>query len=241
VRKREPGGVEELALEPELARAAVDRVSCDGEADLGEMDADQVRPAGLEPHAQERVPRQLLGDLEVGHRVPRGRGVERVPRPVSPVAPDRCLDPSGARARPPDDERQVLPLELVRGRPQSRAGRIEAPIGRDRGEPTRQSLDTDTPREAITHFEVVELLPQHALLRIRLETGRTHQIRVHLAAVDLPVAGDRVYGVRDLDLDRQFLHAARLAFPHPITGEPVETESPLPADLVAALDRARSA
>jgi 23S rRNA pseudouridine1911/1915/1917 synthase len=131
-------------------------------------------------------------------------------------------------------------LALVRGRPRSRTGRIEAPIGRDRAEPTRQSLDTDTPREAITHFEAVELLPQHALLRVRLETGRTHQIRVHLAAIDLPVAGDPVYGVRDLGLEHQFLHAARLAFPHPITGEPVETESPLPADLVAALEQARS-
>jgi 23S rRNA pseudouridine1911/1915/1917 synthase len=130
-------------------------------------------------------------------------------------------------------------LALVRGRPRSRSGRIEAAIGRDRAEPTRQSLDTDTPRDAITHFEVVELLPEHALLRVRLETGRTHQIRVHLATIDLPVSGDRVYGVRDLDLERQFLHAAHLAFPHPITGEPVETESPLPADLEAALDRAR--
>jgi 23S rRNA pseudouridine1911/1915/1917 synthase len=131
-------------------------------------------------------------------------------------------------------------LTLVRGRPRSRSGRIEAPIGRDRAGPTRQSLDTDTPREAVTHFEVVELLPEHALLRVRLETGRTHQIRVHLAAIDLPVAGDRVYGVRDLDLERQFLHATRLAFPHPVTGEPVETESPLPPDLAAALERART-
>ena len=74
---------------------------------------------------------------------------------------------------------------------------------------------------------------------MRLETGRTHQIRVHLAAIELPVVGDRVYGVRDLELERQFLHAARLAFPHPITGEPVETESPLPSDLAAAVERAR--
>jgi 23S rRNA pseudouridine1911/1915/1917 synthase len=131
-------------------------------------------------------------------------------------------------------------LALVRGRPRSRAGRIEAAIGRDRSEPMRQSLDTDTPRDAITHFEVIEQLPEHALLRVRLETGRTHQIRVHLAAIDLPVVGDRVYGVKDLDVERQFLHAARLAFPHPITGEPVETESPLPDDLAAALERARA-
>jgi 23S rRNA pseudouridine1911/1915/1917 synthase len=130
-------------------------------------------------------------------------------------------------------------LALVRGRPRSLSGRIEAALGRDRAEPTRQSLDTDTPRDAITHFDVLEQLPAHALLRVRLETGRTHQIRVHLAAIDLPVVGDRVYGVRDLDLERQFLHASRLAFPHPITGEPIETESPLPPDLAAALDRAR--
>jgi len=130
-------------------------------------------------------------------------------------------------------------LALVRGRPRSRSGRIEAAIGRDRAEPTRQSLDTDTPREAITHFEVVEQLPAHALLRVRLETGRTHQIRVHLAAIALPVVGDRAYGARDLELERQFLHAARLAFPHPISGRPVETESPLPDDLAVALERAR--
>jgi 23S rRNA pseudouridine1911/1915/1917 synthase len=129
---------------------------------------------------------------------------------------------------------------LVVGKPRSRAGRIEAPIGRDRRDPLRHSLDTDKPREAITHFEVRELLPRHTLLDVRLETGRTHQIRVHLAAVDLPVAGDTVYGrPRELDLERQFLHACRLAFSHPFTAERVDVESPLPADLGAALERAR--
>jgi 23S rRNA pseudouridine1911/1915/1917 synthase len=132
-------------------------------------------------------------------------------------------------------------LALVRGRPRSYRGRIEAPIGRDRNDATRHSLDTATPREAVTEFEVVELLRSHALLRVRLETGRTHQIRVHLAAIDLPVAGDPVYGVPgDLDLDRQFLHAARLAFAHPMTSAGIDCESPLPADLSEALDRARA-
>ena len=131
-------------------------------------------------------------------------------------------------------------LALVRGRPRSRTGRIEASIGRDRNDPLRHSLDTDTPREAITHFEVEELLPAHARLRVRLETGRTHQIRVHLAAIDLPVSGDPVYGVKgDLGLERQFLHAARLAFEHPVTGKPVVVESPLPPELEEALERAR--
>jgi 23S rRNA pseudouridine1911/1915/1917 synthase len=130
-------------------------------------------------------------------------------------------------------------LALVRGRPRSRSGRIEAPIGRDRRDPTRVSLDTDSPKEAVTHFEVVELLSAHALLRVKLETGRTHQIRVHLAAIGLPVSGDPVYGTPEPGLQRQFLHAARLAFPHPLTGERVESSSPLPPDLESALQRAR--
>ena len=132
-------------------------------------------------------------------------------------------------------------LALVVGRPRSRSGRIEAPIGRDRRDPMRRSLDTDTPREAVTHFELVELFPRHALLDVRLETGRTHQIRVHLGAIGLPVAGDAVYGrPQELGLDRQFLHAARLAFTHPFTGEQVDVESPLPADLQKALQTART-
>jgi 23S rRNA pseudouridine1911/1915/1917 synthase len=132
-------------------------------------------------------------------------------------------------------------LALVRGKPRSRSGRIEAPVGRDRRDPTRQSLDSENPREAVTRFQVVELLPRHTLLRVRLETGRMHQIRVHLAAIGLPVSGDPVYGIaRDLDLERQFLHAARLAFEHPFTGARVEVESPLPDDLAGALERARA-
>ena len=126
---------------------------------------------------------------------------------------------------------------LVRGRPRSWRGRIEAPIGRDRHDPTRHSLETDTPREAVTHFVVERLLDKHALLDVRLETGRTHQIRVHLAAIGLPVVGDPVYGVPDEQLKRQFLHAWRLAFAHPIGGELVEVESPLPPELQAALER----
>jgi 23S rRNA pseudouridine1911/1915/1917 synthase len=126
-------------------------------------------------------------------------------------------------------------LALVRGRPRSRSGRIDAPIGRDRDDPTRVSLDTDSPREAVTHFEVERVWPEHALLRVRLETGRMHQIRVHLAAIDLPVVGDTVYGAPDPRLARQFLHAARLAFPHPFTGERIEVESPLPPDLAEFL------
>lgn len=131
-------------------------------------------------------------------------------------------------------------LGLVAGKPRSRRGTIDAPIGRDRHDRLRHSLDTTTPRAAVTHFELEELLPRHALLRVRLETGRTHQIRVHLAAIDLPVAGDPVYGVAgDLGLERQFLHATRLAFEHPVTGAAVDVASPLPPDLADALETAR--
>ena len=131
-------------------------------------------------------------------------------------------------------------LALVRGHPNSRTGRIDAPMGRDRRVPTRRSLDTDEPRDAVTHFEVREALPEHTLLEIRLETGRTHQIRVHLAAIDLPIAGDPQYGVKgDLGLERQFLHAYRLRLAHPVTGHETDVTSPLPPDLQAALERAR--
>ena len=132
-------------------------------------------------------------------------------------------------------------VALVVGRPRSRRGTIDAPIGRDRFDPLRHSLDTDSPRDAVTHFEVEELLSRYALLRVRLETGRTHQIRVHLAAIDLPVAGDPTYGrPGELGLERQFLHAARLAFAHPLTGAAIDVVSPLPEDLASALERARA-
>jgi 23S rRNA pseudouridine1911/1915/1917 synthase len=127
-------------------------------------------------------------------------------------------------------------LALVHGRPESRRGRIEAGIGRDRNDPTRISLDTDSPREAVTEFSVERLWPAHALLRVRLETGRMHQIRVHLAAIGLPVAGDPVYGAREPGLGRQFLHAAELSFPHPFRDGRVETTSELPDDLAGFLE-----
>ena len=131
-------------------------------------------------------------------------------------------------------------LALVAGRPDARSGTIDAPLGRDRSRRQVMSTRTDSPREARTHFVVERLLPRTALLRLRLETGRTHQIRAHLAAIDLPVCGDPVYGSvscgRRLELTRQFLHSANLLFSHPDTGEIVRCESKLPADLRRTLD-----
>ena len=130
-------------------------------------------------------------------------------------------------------------LVLVEGRPTARAGTIDAPLGRDRRVRMRMSTDTDVPREAVTHFEIERALPRTTLLRVRLETGRTHQIRAHLQAIGHPVVGDPEYGTPGrLGLERQFLHATRLAFAHPVTGEPVDVSSPLPPDLQAALERA---
>ena len=132
-------------------------------------------------------------------------------------------------------------VALVEGRPPARTGTIDAPIGRDRRVRTRMSTDTDAPRDAVTHFAVAEALPRTTLLDVRLETGRTHQIRVHLEAIGHPVVGDPEYGTAGrLGLGRQFLHAARLAFAQPFTGASIDVDSPLPDDLVAALDRARA-
>ncbi len=134
-------------------------------------------------------------------------------------------------------------LALVDGHPDARTGTIDAPIGRDRGRRTLMSTRTDRPRQAVTHFEVDELLPRTALLSVRLETGRTHQIRAHLAAIGHAVCGDADYGGgpcgRRLALLRQFLHSRSLGFSHPVTGERLLCESKPPADLLRALEAAR--
>jgi 23S rRNA pseudouridine1911/1915/1917 synthase len=130
-------------------------------------------------------------------------------------------------------------IALVEGRPPARSGTIEAPIGRDPRVRTRMAVGGAGQRDARTHFTLERTLAGTSLLRLRLETGRTHQIRVHLRAIGHPVAGDPEYGTAGLlGLQRQFLHATRLAFAHPVTGERVEVSSPLPADLQAALERA---
>jgi 23S rRNA pseudouridine1911/1915/1917 synthase len=130
-------------------------------------------------------------------------------------------------------------LALVEGRPDARTGTIDAPIGRDRAERKLMSVRSDSARGARTHFEVVEDFPRTTLLRVRLETGRTHQIRAHMAAIGHPICGDPQYGGREsghrLGLTRQFLHSARLTFSHPISGAETSCESKPPADLRHAL------
>lgn len=130
-------------------------------------------------------------------------------------------------------------LALVEGLPPARTGTIEAPIGRHPRIRTRMAVGGTASREARTHFTLDRSLGNVSLLRLRLDTGRTHQIRVHLQAIGYPVCGDPEYGTPGiLGLRRQFLHATRLAFPHPFTGERIELDSPLPDDLRVALRQA---
>jgi 23S rRNA pseudouridine1911/1915/1917 synthase len=132
-------------------------------------------------------------------------------------------------------------LTLVRGNPSHDRFGVEAPLGRRRA---RVTVQRTAGVEAVTDFEVREHLPAATLLVARPRTGRTHQIRVHLASIGHPILGDRVYGgggddARRLGLHRPFLHAWRLSLTHPMTGEPLEIEEPLPDDLRDALERAR--
>jgi 23S rRNA pseudouridine1911/1915/1917 synthase len=207
------------------------------------------KPAGVvvhpaPGHAQGTLVHGLLAyDVEGGEEPERPGIVHRLDRDTSGLLVVARSPEAHRRLQELVQERALTReyLALVVGRPRSRRGTIDAPIGRDRHDPLRHSLDTDTPRDAVTHFEVEELFPRHALLRVSLETGRTHQIRVHLAAVELPVAGDPVYGrPGELGLERQFLHAARLAFRHPFTGAEVDVSSPLPPDLAQALATLRA-
>jgi 23S rRNA pseudouridine1911/1915/1917 synthase len=132
-------------------------------------------------------------------------------------------------------------LALIQGIPRSRSGTIDAPLGRDYRAPERRAVGGRGSRDARTHFEVEERLGPLTLVRVRLETGRTHQIRAHFAAIDLPLVADSRYGGRSAHgLRRQFLHSAMLGFAHPVTGEELRFESSLPPDLADALAAARS-
>ncbi|HWV84274.1 MAG TPA: RluA family pseudouridine synthase [Capillimicrobium sp.] len=236
--------------EPEDAPAA-GHDAADVELDVAyEDDALLVvdKPAGLVVHpAAGHWTGTLAQALEArGIRAERGGIVHRLDRDTSGLLlaakDDATLRALQQELRERRVEREYL--ALVAGRPPARTGTIDAPIGRDRRDRTRHSTDTDAPRDAVTHFEIVEALPHTTLLRVRLETGRTHQIRVHLEAIGHPVVGDPVYGPRPPApapaLARQFLHAARLAFDHPVSGRRIEVASELPADLRTALEAARA-
>jgi 23S rRNA pseudouridine1911/1915/1917 synthase len=207
------------------------------------------KPAGLVVHAApgHRGPTlvDLLRDLLAGGEDPHRPGiVHRLDKDTSGLMVVARGDEAHRRLAQQIHAREVRRgyQALVEGNPRSRTGTIDAPLGRDYRAPERRAVGGRAPREARTHFRVLELLPADALVEVRLETGRTHQVRVHFATIGHPVAGDPRYGHAGRHgLARQFLHSAELGFRHPFTDQELEYSSALPADLVAALTRARAA
>jgi 23S rRNA pseudouridine1911/1915/1917 synthase len=201
------------------------------------------KPAGIVSHPAPGHPTGTLAQILQARLPGREVGlVHRLDRDTSGLL-IAALDPETLRELRERLQRREIVREytaLVMGRPKTAEGTIEAAIGRDSRSRTKVSTRTDSPRSAVTHFETLEVLDEAALLRVRLETGRTHQIRVHLAEIGLPVAGDPTYGRQGAwGLSRQFLHASRLHFTHPVTGESIELRSELPDDLREALELAR--
>jgi len=137
-----------------------------------------------------------------------------------------------------EKEIERIYLALAEGELAQDRGTIDLPIGQDRHHSTKRRV-SETGDAAVTHYEVVERFEGYTLVRLRLETGRTHQIRVHLAAIGHPLAGDGLYGGKRTVISRQALHGERLIWPHPWTGERLSVRAPLPADFEAALAKAR--
>jgi 23S rRNA pseudouridine1911/1915/1917 synthase len=206
------------------------------------------KPAGLivhpAPGARGPTLVDALGDLLGGGDDPRRPGiVHRLDRDTSGLLVVARDDRAHAALARMIAAREVSRryLALVAGMPASRTGRIEAPLGRDHRAPERVVVGGRRPKDAVTHFEVLERVGSDALVEVALETGRTHQIRAHMQSIGHPVCGDRGYGGSGRHgLARQFLHAHHLAFRHPADGAELDFRSELPADLAEALERARA-
>lgn len=207
------------------------------------------KPAGLvvHPAPSHRGPTLVdeLDDLLGGGAEPERPGiVHRLDKDTSGLLVVARTDEVHAALQELVRRREVerVYLALVRGRLVSRTGTIDAPIGRASRQRHRMAVSGAAQREARTHFEVLELLAAETYLEAKLETGRTHQIRAHFAAIGHPLVGDATYGGElKHGLERQFLHAHRLAFVHPRTGKELSFASELPDDLAAALAAARAA
>ncbi len=208
------------------------------------------KPAGLvvHPAPSHRGPTLVgeLGEILGGGEDPERPGiVHRLDKGTSGLLVVARTDEAHTALQAQVQRREVerVYLALAGGRLTSaRIGTIDAPIGRASRRRHRMAVSGAAAREARTHFTVLELLAVETYLEARLETGRTHQIRAHFAAIGHPLTGDTTYGgAQRYDLERQFLHAHRLAFTHPVDGEALEFSSELPADLASALDAARAA
>jgi 23S rRNA pseudouridine1911/1915/1917 synthase len=207
------------------------------------------KPAGLvvHPAPSHSGPTLVseLGELLGGGADPERPGiVHRLDKGTSGLLVVARTDEAHAALQAQVQRREVerVYLALAKGRLASRTGTIDAPIGRASRQRHRMAVSGAASREARTHFEVLELLGAESYLEARLETGRTHQIRAHFAAIGHPLVGDATYGgEQKYGLERQFLHAHRLAFTHPQSGEPLAFTSELPGDLATALTAARAA
>jgi 23S rRNA pseudouridine1911/1915/1917 synthase len=207
------------------------------------------KPAGLvvHPAPSHRGPTLVdeLGDLLGGGGDPERPGiVHRLDKDTSGLLVVARSEEAHAALQAQVQRREVerIYLALAQGRIRSRTGTIDAPIGRASRQRHRMAVAGAASRQARTHFKVLELLAAESYLEVELETGRTHQIRAHLAAIGHPLAGDGTYGGEARHgLERQFLHAHRIAFSHPLSGERLSFESALPGDLAAALQAARAA
>jgi 23S rRNA pseudouridine1911/1915/1917 synthase len=207
------------------------------------------KPAGLVVHpAPSHTGPTLvdeLGEILGGGEDPERPGiVHRLDRGTSGLLVVARTDEAHAALQGQVQRREVerVYLALAGGRLASRTGTIDAPIGRAARQRHRMAVSGAASRQARTHFTVLELLAAETYLEARLETGRTHQIRAHFAAIDHPLVGDVTYGgAEKYGLERQFLHAHRLAFTHPVTGEALAFSSEPPPDLTAALEAARAA
>ncbi|MGE6674341.1 RluA family pseudouridine synthase [Bacillus pumilus] len=130
---------------------------------------------------------------------------------------------------------------VVHGIIQHDTGTIDAPIGRDKKDRQSMTVTKESAKQAVTHFDVIERFEDFTVVECRLETGRTHQIRVHMKYIGYPLAGDPKYGPRKtVDFNGQLLHAGVLGFDHPRTGEYIEFTAPIPADMQAFIDSLRN-
>ncbi len=207
------------------------------------------KPAGLvvhpaPGHSETTLAELFQGEIEGGETPERAGIVHRLDRGTSGLMLLAKSDRAHAALQRMIEAREVGReyVTLVQGSPRTRAGRIDAPIGRSSRERHRMAIDGAGARVAVSHFEVRESLPGTTLMTVRLETGRTHQVRVHMKAIGTPIVGDPTYGGKvEFGLQRPFLHSARLSFGHPVTGGAIELESALPTDLERALEMARTA
>jgi 23S rRNA pseudouridine1911/1915/1917 synthase len=203
------------------------------------------KPAGIEVHPSEKGQRKTLAHAvaayyEMSGQDVRIRHVHRIDKdttgPVLYAKNEFAHYQYDKAMREKSIER--IYLALAEGYVEGNKGKIDKPIGQDRHHSTRRRV-SDTGDPAVTHFEVVERLEEHTLVRLRLETGRTHQIRVHLSSINHPLAGDGMYGGSRGAMSRQALHGERLIWHHPWTGEKQQVTAPLPDDFNQALNKLR--